>query len=99
MDLYIMVWAWIMFFALDLDRANISQANTDNFLQDLGMTTNDFNTGNMLFKVCSLYKARYRETSFDMRFPFVDLLLDRRASFTANLEESWSRCLDSQPGV
>ncbi|KAI0732415.1 MFS general substrate transporter [Fomitopsis betulina] len=54
MDLYIMVWAWIMFFALDLDRANISQANTDNFLQDLGMTTNDFNTGNMLFKICFL---------------------------------------------
>ena len=50
-DLYIMIWAWIMFFALDLDRANISQANTDNFLVDLGMTTNDFNTGNMLFKV------------------------------------------------
>ena len=50
-DLYIMIWAWIMFFALDLDRANISQANTDNFLKDLGMTTNDFNTGNMLFKV------------------------------------------------
>ena len=55
-DLYIMVWAWIMFFALDLDRANISQANTDNFLKDLGMTTNDFNTGNMLFKV-SLYPS------------------------------------------
>ncbi|KAH9929763.1 MFS general substrate transporter [Fomitopsis serialis] len=53
-DWLIMVWAWLMFFALDLDRANISQANTDNFLPDLGMTTNDFNTGNMLFKVCFL---------------------------------------------
>ncbi|KAH9837359.1 MFS general substrate transporter [Rhodofomes roseus] len=53
-DWRIMVWAWIMFFALDLDRANISQANTDNFLKDLHMTTNDFNTGNMLFKLCFL---------------------------------------------
>ncbi|KZT73228.1 MFS general substrate transporter [Daedalea quercina L-15889] len=53
-DVLIMIWAWIMFFALDLDRANISQANTDDFLEDLGMTTNDFNTGNMLFKVCFL---------------------------------------------
>ncbi|POR35074.1 MFS transporter [Tolypocladium paradoxum] len=41
-DLYIMVWACIMFMALELDRANISQALTDNFLGDLKMTTNGF---------------------------------------------------------
>src|SRR3546814_3609544 len=39
-DLYIMVWACIMFMALELDRANISQALTDELLPDLGMTTN-----------------------------------------------------------
>ncbi|KAI0095222.1 major facilitator superfamily domain-containing protein [Irpex rosettiformis] len=53
-DFRIMIWAWIMFFSLDLDRSNISQANTDNFLNDLHMTTNDFNLGNTLFKLCFL---------------------------------------------
>jgi len=58
-DLRIMVWAFIMFFSLELDRSNITQANADNFLNDLGLTTNDFNLGQILFKLSFLCAGQY----------------------------------------
>lgn len=51
LDRRILVAAFLFFFCLDLDRENITAANSDNLLGDLGMTTNDYNLGNTLFKV------------------------------------------------
>lgn len=53
-DWYVTFWAFFMFTALDFDRNNISQALSDNMLDDLGMTTNDYNVGKTINLVCFL---------------------------------------------
>lgn len=43
-----------MFIALQVDRSNLSQAVADNLLDDMNMTTNDYNIGNQIFFICVL---------------------------------------------
>jgi hypothetical protein len=49
-----MLWTCIMFCALEMDRANIRQAVTDDLLPEMGLTTNDYNVGNSLFALSFL---------------------------------------------
>lgn len=53
-NLRVALTACILFVGLQVDRGNLQQAVSDNLLKDLGMTTNDYNTGNTIFYVCFL---------------------------------------------
>lgn len=53
-DLFLLSWLCIMFFGLQLDRGNIQQAVTDNFLKNLKLTTNDYNNGTTIQLLCFL---------------------------------------------
>lgn len=45
-DWYVVFWAYVMFTGLNFDRYNVKQANSDNLLDDLGLTTDDYNLAN-----------------------------------------------------
>ncbi|KAL4876041.1 major facilitator superfamily domain-containing protein [Aspergillus karnatakaensis] len=53
-DWKVCLWACVMFFGLQVDRGNLIQAVSDNMLDDLGLNTNDYNTGNIIFYISFL---------------------------------------------
>ncbi|KAH7311495.1 major facilitator superfamily domain-containing protein [Stachybotrys elegans] len=44
-DLRLLTWLCLMFFGLQLDRGNLSNTLADDLLDDLGLTTDDYNNG------------------------------------------------------
>ncbi|KAB8071673.1 MFS transporter [Aspergillus leporis] len=53
-DLLLLSWVCVMFFGLQLDRGNLSNALTDNLLNDLKLSSNDYNNGTTIQLVCFL---------------------------------------------
>ncbi|KAL4936796.1 hypothetical protein BDV06DRAFT_227555 [Aspergillus oleicola] len=68
-DFLLMTWLCLMFFGLQLDRGNLSNALTDNFLEDLNMTTDDYNNGNTIQLLCFL-AAEFPVQLLTKRFGF-----------------------------
>ncbi|KAM3122047.1 hypothetical protein CJJ07_005071 [Candidozyma auris] len=54
LDVRVALSACIMFIGLQVDRGNLAQAVSDDLLPDLGLNTNDYNTGNTIFLVAFL---------------------------------------------
>ncbi|KAE8353369.1 MFS general substrate transporter [Aspergillus coremiiformis] len=53
-DMLLLSWVCVMFFGLQLDRGNLSNALTDNLLNDLKLSSNDYNNGTTVQLVCFL---------------------------------------------
>lgn len=53
-DIRLLSWLCLMFFGLQLDRGNLSNALTDGLLDDLNMNSNDYNNGTTIQLVCFL---------------------------------------------
>ncbi|KAF2665713.1 MFS general substrate transporter [Microthyrium microscopicum] len=54
LDWRVCTWACVMFFSLQVDRGNLTQAVSGTFLKDLHLNTNDYNLGNTVFLVSFL---------------------------------------------
>ena len=50
-DLRIFLWILVMFFALNIDRGNLGNAVADNLLDDLKLSTNDYNNAQNMYRV------------------------------------------------
>lgn len=68
-DLLLLSMLCLMFFGLQLDRGNLSNALTDNFLKDLRLSTNDYNNGTTIQLVCFL-AAEFPVQLLTKRFGF-----------------------------
>lgn len=72
-DFLLLSWLCLMFFGLQLDRGNISNALTDNFLKDLKISSNDYNNGTTIQLVCFL-AAEFPVQMLTKRFGFRTVL-------------------------
>lgn len=54
LDCTVTVWAMMLWFIVDLNKGNLSQANSDNFLDDLRMNTDDYSLGLSVSRITAI---------------------------------------------
>ena len=50
-DIRIFLWILVMFFALNIDRGNLGNAVADNLLDDLNLSTDDYNNAQNMYRI------------------------------------------------
>lgn len=69
-DIRLMSWLCVMFFALQLDRGNLANALADDFLDDMGFTSDIYNNGTTIQLVAFLsaeFPAQYLAKRYGFR--------------------------------
>ena len=88
-DLFLLSWLCVMFFGLQLDRGNLQNALTDNFLKDLNLSSNDYNNGTTIQLLCFLV-AEFPVQLLTKRFGFnIVLPILMTAWGTVTLFQAW----------
>lgn len=72
-DMYLLSWLCVMFFALQLDRGNLGNATADNLLDDLGLTTDDYNNGSTI-QLLGFLSAEFPVQMLTKRYGFKYIL-------------------------
>lgn len=54
LDIKVTLWSLVLFIIVEINKSNLRQANSDNFLDDIGIDTDDYNTGNSIFRITAL---------------------------------------------
>ncbi|KAI4594317.1 hypothetical protein KJ359_008340 [Pestalotiopsis sp. 9143b] len=87
-DIRLLGWLCIMFFGLQLDRGNLSNALADNFLNDLNITSDDYNNGNTIQLMCFL-GAEFPVQFLTKRYGFKYILPSMMMAWGM---VSWAQC-------
>lgn len=88
-DLYLLSWLCVMFFALQLDRGNLSNATADNLLDDLGLSTDDYNNGTTI-QLLAFLAAEFPVQMLTKRYGFRYVLPTMMSCWgLASWSQSW----------
>ncbi|KAI9148102.1 putative transporter [Paramyrothecium foliicola] len=72
-DIRLLFWLCVMFFGLQLDRGNLANTTADNILEDLGLTTDDYNNGTTI-QLLAFLTAEFPVQILTKRYGFKHVL-------------------------
>ncbi|KAM7185097.1 Major facilitator superfamily domain containing protein [Rhypophila sp. PSN 637] len=88
-DFLLLSWLCVMFFGLQLDRGNLANANADNFLDDMNLSTDDYNNGNTI-QLLAFLTAEFPVQLLTKRYGFRKVLPAMMFAWgTVSWAQSW----------